>query len=292
MPLTQTSFRIPRAFKHRSPRSSTVPGLAFYSWCARLMIVCSLGAAALAAVAAEPTDACPPELTAALIRQFGYDEDTPHLDACKRMPGEPHRAIVALSFLQTPPADLTADSDMGDYDLDVAIVEADSAQVRQRLKRSAVYVSDALRLSALEIDTAPYVLAPGQRAFGVRARFSGSSRINPFGQTKLALYLPGASKPRLILDDLTMAEEVGEWDGECAGQFTKLQRVLFIGSTSTRGSADLIVRSTRTEEVHKLVRGRANADDDCAMQTPPAKTTRQVLRFDGKRYDTRVLGSD
>jgi hypothetical protein len=54
--------------------------------------------------------------------------------------------------------------------------------------------SDAIRLSGLNFDFAPYMVKANVRAFGLRIRYSGTSRINPFEEEKITLLNMGCNR--------------------------------------------------------------------------------------------------
>lgn len=222
--------------------------------------------------------ACAQGTAAAVAGSLGY-LGRPYLDACKPMPSDAARNIVALCYLHpgVEPSD-PADGDMGSYDLDVAIVKADNHQVTRRLLLENVYQSDAWRFSGIEIDTARYNLAPGIRAFGIRASHSGSSRADPAGDTALNLFVEDGGVLRQILGGLAVSQSQGEWDTNCAGEFSQTQRSIAVGKTRSNGYADLVVTSVSNQRVTRMV------GDECTETATRPELSRFTLRYDGKAY--------
>jgi hypothetical protein len=79
---------------------------------------------------------------------------------------------------------------------------------------------------ALPLDTARYQLAPGVRAIGPRIHCTGSSRVNRFSETARRLFVARDASVVRVLDGLVTAQDGGESDGECAGDFTSTSRTL------------------------------------------------------------------
>lgn len=97
----------------------------------------------------------------------------PHAIVCRRWRGSPGRLLVAIRMI----AEVGVDSTLGD--LDVLVVDEPTGTPRQRLRISHA-MDDAVRISGISFDTAPYRLRPDRLAFGVRRDWVGSSRPNPF----------------------------------------------------------------------------------------------------------------
>ena len=127
---------------------------------------------ASAALAAEASPVCPPALLATLghelkvahfavgVDNFGKDPDGVLIAmSCKRMPDDPRLTLVAAAW-DAHEADSKA--------LAIAIVD-ESTSVVVALKRDEIDEDAAMQVNAssLRLDTAPYELAPGVRAFGL-----------------------------------------------------------------------------------------------------------------------------
>jgi hypothetical protein len=225
-----------------------------------------------------PPPTCAAELPLQVAKRLGY-LSRPQYAVCKLMPDTAEKSIVALSSLGRGLSETgEAESDMGSYDVDVLVVRSDTGRVQSRLLLEKAYESDAWRYEGVVIDAARYRLAPGVRAFGLRAGHSGSSRVNPSGESKLSLFVEQGSRLRRVLADLVVSRSQGEWDTNCAGNFTATERTVSIASTHSNGFADLVVTSTTTENESKLV------DGECRETARPPSVSQATLRFDGRSY--------
>ncbi|MGK6306693.1 hypothetical protein [Variovorax sp. DT-64] len=170
------------------------------------------------------------------------------------------------------------------FDLDVLVVQqadngnTERATVISRLFEPSALSEDAIRISEIKIDTARYTLASDARAFGLRIVRQGSSRVNPYSNETLTLYVPRGPKLAKVLDGLELTLERGEWDANCAGNFETVRGSLSIARSTSNGHADLLLRQTRTQT-------RSSAlGDECVTQERPVKFSSQLLRYDGSAY--------
>ena len=205
-----------------------------------------------------------------LSSEFGYS-------VCKDWPAYPGLSIAALSQLEPRPSSDSSGPD-GIYDLDLALVSTDGSKPVATYHRASVFESDAIALEGLQLDTAQYKLTSELRAFGLRVLFKGSSRINPFDQTLLSLYVKDGEMVRPVMDRLVTYQYSGEWDGNCAGERSEVVRTIEIGKTSSHGYADLIVKSVSTATVGE---GKGEA---CQSRSTKAKPVLSTLQYDGKQY--------
>ncbi len=197
--------------------------------------------------------------------------------ACKEWPAYPGLIITAKSQWE-PGSTYGETGPDGTYDLDLAILEAGTANPLASWHRDTAFESDAIALQELTIDTARYRLTPELRAFGVRADFKGSSRVNPVAEHQLSLYVKEGQTLRPVLDRLVVYEFGGEWDGNCAGERYELSRTVEIAKTTSHGFADLTIKTQRSGITGV---GEGDACEDKVSEAKPVLTT---LRYDGKAY--------
>ena len=198
--------------------------------------------------------------------------------ACEVLPNDPGKSIVALTSLSPQTVVDAEDPSMGDYDLNLFIVKTGSSHAYSRFSEKKAYSSDAMRFSGLAIDTGRYVLASGVRAFGVLASHSGSSRVSPYGETTLKLFVHKKGRLQQVLAGLVVDQSRGEWDDNCAGEFAALHRAIDIGSGRSHGFSNLIVRSTVTASTNKLI------NNECVEIPQKPLTQNLTLHFDGEKY--------
>jgi len=196
---------------------------------------------------------------------------------CKDWPVDPPLTINAIAKFEPDPVYAQGDR-IGAYDLDLSVSSADNSKPLATYHRPSAFQTDAFALESLELDTARYKLTADIRAFGVRAIFKGSSRVNPLDETQLSLYVKEGGKLRPVLDRMLVYRFSGEWDGNCAGERATTVSTIEIGKTSSHGFADLIVKSVTTG-----VSGEGEPGN-CEMKTTNNKPVLTTLHYNGKSY--------
>ncbi|WP_258097355.1 hypothetical protein [Marinoscillum pacificum] len=163
----------------------------------------------------------------------------------------------------------------------VVIVDEISGKILQRFSESHEYngwVSDAIGLTSIDIDTAPYMVTPGHRAFGVRVSFHGMSRVNPYDKESISLFVNFGDHLKRLLNAYTAVESRGEWDGSCEGVFTASKKVFIMSENQTDGLFDITVKNKIN--VSKSIEdenGECNAEDTNFTET-------SVLKYNGQEY--------
>nr|WP_090282177.1 hypothetical protein [Pseudomonas granadensis] len=195
---------------------------------------------------------------------------------CKDWPAHPGQSISAKATFERAAGPDGGTS--GFYDLDLSIAQDVQAGPIATFHQDSAFESNGVALHELTLDTARYSVAPDIRAFGVRSRFTNSSRLNPLDETQLTLYVREGETLRPVLQQLLVYQYGGEWDGNCEGERSEITRTVEIAKTSSHGYADLIVR---TRETGTSSVGKGDACKDKITESKPVSTT---LRYDGKSY--------
>lgn len=108
--------------------------------------------------------------------------------------------------------------------------------------------SDAVVLTRFSIDTAPYQVSENSRAFGIRTVYRGSSRANPYDYESISLFIRKGNELKIILKDFVLEQFDGEWDTNCAGEFTHQDKVLIVSNNLTNGYYDITVKNKISKE--------------------------------------------
>lgn len=195
------------------------------------------------------------------------------LATCKAWPANPAQTLAVLPLPQKGNTD-----DEGVYDVDVLVADSQSGKILAHRFETAALTSDAVALQSLALDTAQYRLTPQQLAFGMRAVFNGSSRVNPYTQTTLSLFVVDGATLRKVVNNLNIEQGTGEWDGNCDGQFSETSRTVAIGPAGANGYAKLIVNEKVDASTNKR-RG-----DDCKTTNSPSRRKAVTLEYDGRQY--------
>ena len=243
--------------------------------------------ARLAAIkAAQPPPdpyACSDSVVMLAVSALGYKGDSDFWNgektACRLRPENTKEAIVVLTYTHGDEhSGKASDNNDTGYDVDVLVVRADNGSVVARNVTGGHIDSDAVSFDGIAIDTANYLLAPGERAFGVRIEHDAHCYQCVFGQTGLSLYLQRGKKLDDIMDML-VREAGGESDAtRCEDLPFEAKRAIVIAPAARHGLADLLVTTT----VDRL-------DDESTAVACPAGPDRitpktDTLNFDGRAY--------
>ncbi|RZI86510.1 MAG: hypothetical protein EOP38_01000 [Rubrivivax sp.] len=98
--------------------------------------------------------------------------EPPYFTACGAWPGDTSKRIVLLARYAIKASDKSFpyDDTEGTYDLDIAVQDQDAdGKTIMRLTERGFVISDAISLQGLAVDSATYNLAPGIKAFAIRA---------------------------------------------------------------------------------------------------------------------------
>ncbi|MDN4588649.1 hypothetical protein DBA29_09110 [Xenophilus aerolatus] len=202
------------------------------------------------------------------------------LAACKPWPAYPGRSIVVLPLVNGVAKDARKT-----LDLEVLVIQrpdngnTERDTVLARLYQPEAIEEDAIRIQDIRIDTARYVLSPEARAFGLRVRYNGSSRANPYASETLRLYVPQGARLRQVLDEVVIDRDSGEWDTQCNGRFEQLRTLLSVGHGRSEGFADLTLSRNLTQS-----RAQVHEDGHCNEKALPPQYSSVVLHYDGERY--------
>lgn len=199
--------------------------------------------------------------------------DTEHA-VCKVWPANEALTIAALPLPQKDNND-----DQGTDDLEVLVADSASGTVIAHQFQKGAISYDAFRFSGLTLDTARYQLTPQNRAFGVRVSHESSSRVNPFSQTALSLYVVDGQSLRTVVDKFVVEDTGGEWDGNCAGTFNNTTRTLDIGPAGKEGYAALKGTEKSSGTVSVVKNGQCADDVSKSM-----KRTNFTLEYRNGKY--------
>ncbi|WP_299897196.1 hypothetical protein [uncultured Aquimarina sp.] len=163
----------------------------------------------------------------------------------------------------------------------VLVVDSETAKIKQQFYEKESWYSDAIELREIGIDTANYMVAEGKRAFGVTLYYIGASRPNPMNSKTLSLFIQEENTLVQILDEFEIHSFWGEWDVQCTGEFTKVDKILIMDTNPYNGFYDIKVR-VETKNIESFEKG----EDDCD-EKETTQTSKQLLRY----YDSYQLYS-
>lgn len=159
----------------------------------------------------------------------------------------------------------------------IVIVNGSSGELMQKYNDKGL-TSDAIEISNISIDTARYMVAENQRAFGVRVSYRNNSQPNPYNNETLSLFVKSGDALHTILKHYNAKEYTGEWDTRCAGEFTDVKNTFIMSKEKTNGYFNVVVKSDETY-THSFL----DKNGEC-IATEKLSTKETVLKFNGKVY--------
>lgn len=167
-----------------------------------------------------------------------------------------------------------------EVDLEVVIIDPVTKNVTDINYQKGALSGGAIYNSSVAIDTAKYRLSNEASAFGIRARWVGSSRPNPYAAETINLYkLKDGKKLVKILDKLAVYERAGEWDTRCAGEFVTRNMILIMKDSPKGGVSDLLVK----ERLENITQSEVSGECSSIAQSLPSKS--YVIPFENNQYE-------
>ncbi len=224
---------------------------------------------------------CVAGLESKVAKILGHSDDESYSSACRVMPSDTKKSIVALSYKQE--GSETDSNDPDDYyDLDILVVESGTEKILSRLSQKKAYTSDAMRFVGIVIDTGRYKLAPSVRAFGVRAFYEHTGTVDANFEA-ISLFVMQGNELKQVLGNLLISSS---HSNECfrkdelncvVSESHDTKGTLAIDNTVSHSYADLSLRG-RTVEYY----GRTN--DNGSVQKKVSHR-QYKLRFNGDVYE-------
>ncbi|WP_298545020.1 hypothetical protein [uncultured Aquimarina sp.] len=213
-----------------------------------------------------------------VIQQLGLNKQTIKTDlvVSKVRPNNNNETIIVIP-------EIHGEYDEQFFELNSHIVVANNTTAKITHKYFESYktngwMSDAVRLAEIKIDTAPYMVSENKRAFGIRVYFHNNSKPNPYSKEIISLYMKSKDSLKKVLHTYDVMEYGGEWDTSCYGEFIGVKRTLIVSKEKTNDYFDIIIKSKITE-----TKNYEDENGECDSKETVANET-SVLKFNGKTY--------
>lgn len=203
-------------------------------------------------------------------------EQIDDLTVCKQWQGKDGLDIFVLTFES---GDSIEKNGYAYYDVYILVYNTLEKKIENFLYQKKLWKSDAVTLEELKIDTAAtYKLTNNTTAFGVRAVFSGSSKLNPHTDEQLSLYIRDKNSLKKVLSDLSISSEDGKWDGVCEGRFYTSQLTVHVDKSTTGEFSDIRIRKKSQESNH------VNNVKECDEVDEKPIIESYIMKYDGVSY--------
>lgn len=193
---------------------------------------------------------------------------------CRQWSARPEYLLVALPMLTT------SDDDYPQVRGDIEVLVLDNTSLKPVARQRMVGMIDdsAIAIDQLEFDTAPYRLFDGRVAFGLRVSRVGKSRADIFEQTGLWLFDLTDASLQPVVSGLEVGRNTGLWDGDCAGNYEDIKRILALATEKHQGAADILI-TTHTKDSDTV-----SKQNECVESNIVTKTERSRLQYNGRHY--------
>ncbi|AEA44102.1 hypothetical protein [Fluviicola taffensis] len=210
-----------------------------------------------------------------VLKQLGIKESQlrNELFTAKVLPHAKTQTVMVIPKL------ISEDEGMFDVDAIVLVVNNQTGKIIQKFKSENSLFSDAVYISSITIDTAPYMLTKEIRAFGIRVNYVGSSRPNPYNEEHLSLYVQEKNSLRRVLTAELVERFNGEWDTNCAGEFHSKKSILSFETETTNGYFNLVIKEHTTTTINEKVNG------ECEEKITEKRDKKIVFYYNGKSYN-------
>ncbi|GLQ94433.1 hypothetical protein [Dyella acidisoli] len=195
---------------------------------------------------------------------------------CRKDPSNTSQAIVALTYRAGEETTGKAQENTdGDYDLDIVSIDLATNTILAHTHQSQAIPSDAVMFDSLTIDTARYILAPGQRAFGIRIDHGAHCYQCAYSFTELTLYLVDGQQLKEILSINADVQRSADTDA-CPNAVSSSKTKVSIGKGTSHGLADIVLSTSTSVD--------ANSEDGQPKKCSSTSSKTSTIHFDGVRY--------
>ena len=122
------------------------------------------------------------------------------------------------------------------------------------------------------------MLKSNVRAFGLRISYSGSSRVNPYEEEQITLFVEEKDKLVPVLKDFTSYLSTGDWDTRCAGEFNEKRAIFSLQTEQSEGYKNILVNDKQIKTINTPAE-----NGDCNTRETISKSS-VVLTFKKGNY--------
>jgi hypothetical protein len=220
-------------------------------------------------------------LEEAVKKQINFDNSEEYYSFdLKSLPNDETLSVAAITKYSN------GKSNEGGFvvDLILLLIDNNSQNIVSKYIELEKFTSDAVRLYPITLDMANYTMADGVRAFGVRDRYNGSSKPNPYEAENISLYYIKNKEFQLVLNKLETYQYSGETDTRCAFEGEKINTVLIMQKTKTNGYFDIKAKSVTTVMKSEIAK---NTENDCITTEKKLKPKTRLIQFVNGKYQLK-----
>ena len=220
----------------------------------------------------------PTDLKNTVITQLKLNSDNIEFSIQKELSNAFNETILVL-------AETEKGASEEDYGLTshILIVNSATGKIKNYFSESSEsngWVSDAIFIDNINIDTTSHQLSATKKAFGVLVKFRNMSQSNPYNQEIISLFTKEKSSIKKLLDTYTIYESEGVVNvNSCYSDYKKTASRLNASNILTNGYYDILVTNTITQETYN-----EDKKGECNPTAKVINTEEKVLKFNGIEY--------
>ncbi|RZK19447.1 MAG: hypothetical protein EOO86_07605 [Pedobacter sp.] len=166
-----------------------------------------------------------------------------------------------------------------ELDAYIIIVENTTGKILYQYYEEEAWISDAIRLTSIDVDTGIFTLNNETRAFGIATSYSSSSQPNPHHHNDLSLFIKSNKSLKKVLNNYTTISFGGEWDMKCVGEFESISSTIIIDTEhKNKNFNGLLIKDKITRMKNTFV------NEDCVEKNTTTYKTKR-LKYNGKTYN-------
>ena len=210
-----------------------------------------------------------------VLKQLGIKETELRDDlwAEKVLPYAKTQTVVIV------PQVISEDDGMFELDARIVVVNNQPGKILQKFGEENTIFSDAVYISEFIIDTAPYMLTKEIRAFGIRAKYYGSSNPNPYSEVQLSLFVQEGNSVRRVLKNLVVETYSGEWNMDCNGRFEHMNSIILFETATSKNYFNLVIKERSSVTLNERIKGKCEE----TISNKPEK--KNILHYNGQMYN-------
>ena len=219
------------------------------------------------------------ELIKIVLKEINVKESNTDFVTATVSPNNSSETIIVI------PEVVNKEEDIYELNSYIVIVNNRTGNISHKFFESSKetgWFSDAIYISDISIDAENYKISPTQNAFGIIIQYTGSSQPNPYSRKDISLYTKHNTTLRKVLGSYTIYEESGEVDvsaDTCYSDIHKIVAKLSTTNSVTNGYLDILSISANSQMV-----SFKNKNEDCDVKEKPVSLKKELLRFNGTKY--------
>ncbi|MFY7671039.1 hypothetical protein ACOSP6_08095 [Tenacibaculum sp. MEBiC06402] len=219
------------------------------------------------------------ELIKIALDKVNVESSNTEFISAQVFPGNKNETLIVI------PEVVNKEEDMYELNSHIFIINNKTGVISHKFfepSKESGWVSDAIYIADIKIDTTTYKLSSTHKAFGIIIQYVGSSQPNPYSRKDISLFTKHNAALKKVLDSYTLQEESGVVNvssNACYSNINKTVNKLIVTDSVTNGFYDLSVKNV----ISKLESFR-DKNDDCEVKEEVISIKSQVLKFNGNIY--------